>query len=666
MALTDKLSAIADAIRGRLNTTKTMTLAEMPGMIENIGIGVVPSYWQSHLDSKTIEINSALSTAGENKSAFLWYTDAHWKSNHGMSPMLLKYLSKHTGMQKTFFGGDIANATSGEIATLTEWQELVKGIPNHHSVLGNHDNQVTDLPSGLSAFFIEPERTGDVVYGTDVTNGKNYYYIDNHIENTRYICLSTGRMWTYADELTWCIDVLNNTPSDWHIVVVSHLWLDNDYTNGGIITTPVNYTQVYLDLFDAYNYRESGTTGMHSTAYNFEEAKAKVEFIIGGHTHQDYDFSTTRGIPVILTECDAWQERDDVSVATKGTTTESCVYGIVANYAAKKVNVINVGRGGTRSVAIPDVVRYTNWAKVAYAQGSTTTVYNDGKGYSENVRINSSGTDTTGATGWDTTGYIPVMPGDIIRLKNCTVFNMSGITGTNRCRPVFYDSSFAYVTESASWSLDKTPPIANDFSPVYGDNGDVVQFKVPTNYNSGIRYMRMTVDDINEDSIITVNEEIDEPDNGNTPAYTNVLTTAVGFDGAVLDGKGYRDGVRHSTSSNAFSSVTGWDCTGLIPCKQGDVIRLKNISFYYSADYNSANSDRGRVVYHDESYTRILESKLSLFEVGGDLKPKYDGDGNIIEFIIPNWSSIAGIKYFSICAQDVNADSIITVNEEIV
>lgn len=500
-----KLTAVANAIRNKLRATVTMTPDEMPNLIDSIGIGVVPSYWQSHLNSKVTAINSALSTAGENKSAFLWYTDAHWVMNYGMSPMLLKYLSKNTGMNKTFFGGDISNAKSGEIATLTAWQELVKDIPSHHSVIGNHDNQVTELTTAEARgdFFIN--RTGDMVMGTDATNGNNYYYIDNHIENTRYICLSTGRMWTYKDEMEWCADVLNSTPKNWHIIIISHLWLDS--SSGVIDTTPPDYTQSYLDMFDAYNYRLSGTTSVNSVAYDFADGEAKIEFVIGGHVHQDYDFATAKGIPVILTECDCWEERG-ASTATKGTITESCVYAIIADYTAKKVNVINVGRGSTRNIAIPDVVRYTNWAKVAYAQGSTTTVYNDGKGYSENVRINSSGTDTTGATGWDTTGYIPVMPGDIIRLKNCTVFNMSGITGTNRCRPVFYNSSFAYVTESASWSLDKTPPIANEFSPVYGDNGDVVQFKVPTNYNSGIRYMRMTVDDINEDSIITVNEEI--------------------------------------------------------------------------------------------------------------------------------------------------------------
>lgn len=470
------------------------------------GIGIVPDYWKSYLDTKATEINSALSAAGENKSAFLWYTDAHWTTNYGESPMLLKYLSKHTGMRKTFFGGDVANEKSGEIDILNEWKELVKNVPNHRSVIGNHDNQVTELPTAENRanFFIWANSTEDMASGTDATNGKMYYYVDSYVEKTRYICLSTGRMWTYADEVQWCVDVLNSTPNGWHIVVVSHLWLNNDYDNGGIITTPENYTKVYLDLFDAYNYRESGTTQMHGVLYGFANAKAKVEFVIGSHLHQDYDFTTAKGIPVILTECDAWEERDDASKATAGTTTENCVYAVVANYGTKSVNVINVGRGDTRSIKIPDVVTYTNWAKKAI--DTSGAIYNNGMGYKENVRVNSSFQDAA-ATGWDATGYIPVRTGNVIRFKNCSVYDMTGANGsTSRCHIKFFDASFEFVVESATYKPSSQFPAV--WSPVHDSNGDVIQLTVPTGYTSTIRYMRITMDDINENSIITVNEEI--------------------------------------------------------------------------------------------------------------------------------------------------------------
>ena len=506
-----KLTSIANAIRTKLSASVTMKPDSMPGLIGDIGIGYIPDYWRSYLEAKATEINSALATAGENSAAFLWYTDAHWTTNYGQSPMILKYLSKNTGMSKTFFGGDIANSTSGEIDTMTAWKELVKDIPNHHSVIGNHDNQVSELTTVeyRADFFID--RTGDMAIGTDATNGKMYYYIDNHIEKTRYICMSTGRMWVYFDETQWCIDTLNSTPNGWHIVIIGHLWLDNIYADTGTVinTTPPDYIQFLLDVFDAYNYRLSGTTAKHSVAYDFVNAGGKIEFIIGGHVHQGYDFTTTRGIPVILTECDAWQERDAVSVARKGTTNENCVYAIVADYDAKAVKVINVGRGDTRTVAIPDVMTYTNQlSKSLTLDGSAIfgEDYNgDGTpdGYKRDTRTSSSG--DTSATGWCVTGLIPAKPGDIIRFKNLEYYDISGDGGsTPRTTFFVYGASFNKITNA---SHNPANPPAPEFNAVLGDNGDIIQLTAPSGWGS-YEYIRICCGDLNENSVITINEEI--------------------------------------------------------------------------------------------------------------------------------------------------------------
>ena len=114
-----KLTAIADATREMLGSTVTMNPDAVPGLIRSIGIGYIPNYWRSYLEDKATEINAALNAAGSNRSAFLWYTDAHWTTNYKQSPMLLKYLSKNTGMAKTFFGGDVSNEKTGETDVLT-------------------------------------------------------------------------------------------------------------------------------------------------------------------------------------------------------------------------------------------------------------------------------------------------------------------------------------------------------------------------------------------------------------------------------------------------------------------------------------------------------------------------------------------------------------------
>ena len=463
------------------------------------GIGVVPAYWKPYLSEKAEEINAAMEAAGENRSAFLWYTDAHWVENFGQSPMLLKYLSRNTGMKKTFFGGDIAVESSGEIDILTAWLDQVKDIPNHRSVIGNHDNKVTELSTAADKadFFLLSNRTEDMATGTDATNGKMYYYVDSHMEKTRYVCLSTGRMWTTSDEIPWCIEVLNSTPKGWHIVVMGHLWLDSDYSDDGITlnTTPPDYIQSYLDLFDAYNYRLSGTTSFGSVPYDFAGGEAKIEFIIGGHIHRDYDFATAKGIPVILTECDGRYERDPDSTATQGTTTENCVYGIVADYAAKAVKVINVGRGNSRTISIPDVVNYTNWVKKAI--GTDGNIYNNGKGYKEGYRLDSAGQEGQRA-GYDITGFIPAKRGDVVRFKNVT-FQPGADAYLARYRSTFESHSITGYTSAANLSA---------WAPVFDESGNVLQVTIPTAISTSAVYFRFSVQDINENSIITVNEPI--------------------------------------------------------------------------------------------------------------------------------------------------------------
>lgn len=321
----------------------------------------VPVYWLDELDAKTDAIQQAMETAGRDKSAFLWYTDAHWTAgNAKVSPALLDYLYRRTPMTKTNFGGDIV----GDPSSLThenvefaynEWRSAIKGLPNHHSVIGNHDNlhkgqDDSDVSNMVYTFLIAPEESPDMVMGGDL-----YYYIDNPCEMTRYLYLDSGRFAISDAEATFIINTLRTTPDGWHVVAISHIWFQ--YTSA---TTPTvgsvnTYMQKVLTLFDAYNARQSGSVTMvnESQAYDFTASGGKVEFCIGGHIHVDHEVYSAGGIPVILTASDTNQERSSDETedsGTVGTTTEAAVYGIVADYTNSKISVIGVGRGGSRVI----------------------------------------------------------------------------------------------------------------------------------------------------------------------------------------------------------------------------------------------------------------------------------------------------------------------------
>ena len=494
------------------------TTDDMPadkGYVDNaVDMGFsVPDFWLEELDAKADAIRSAMESAGRTKSAFLWYTDSHWTyGNSKMSPTLLKYLWKYTPMNKVNFGGDIVvNAQDREkMAYLyAEWRSAIRGLPNHHSVVGNHDVMV-DYPY---AFLIAPEESADMVMGGDL-----YYYIDNPCEQTRYIYLDTGRQSGSDEEAAWLIDTLNSVPPDWHVVVISHVWFQYTSTSAPTVGKIPAYAQKVLNVLDAYNARGSGSVTMVSAAceYNFSNAVGAVEFCIGGHIHVDYDFTSSGGIPVILTASDVNQDRsadETEDSGTIGTITESAVFGIVANYVTREVSVIGVGRGGSRIVALKPKAedeKYTN--QITISTDTDGSVYNV-IGYADDTRLNSSGATqaaTSSYKGLDCTGFIPVKVGDVVRMQGMETRPDSSLASSSRF--AFYNANKTFIALQTLNNLGAQEN-AERYNTVIDADGYLTQFTVPSaiiNTDiSAAAYMRISVVGITEDSIITVNEPIE-------------------------------------------------------------------------------------------------------------------------------------------------------------
>ena len=321
----------------------------------------VPSYWLSELETKADAIQQAMEVAGRNKSAFLWYTDAHWvNGNSKVSPKLLNYLYMNTPMNKVNFGGDIIGdsllATREDMKYLYEWRKAIRHLPNHHSVLGNHDMFDKDSvdyedDNYRYAFLIAPEETPDMVMGDG-----NYYYIDNHCEKTRYLYLA----WQPSDHTKmtaqgkFIVEALKSTPEGWHIVAIAHRWWQYSSSSTPTVGSVHQYDQEILSVFDAYNARGTRSGSNYFSTQDFSDAKGKVEFCIGGHIHIDYDFSSEGGIPIIVTTADANQNRvpdSTVDCGTLGTITESAVFGIIADYNNSKITIVGVGRGTSREIS---------------------------------------------------------------------------------------------------------------------------------------------------------------------------------------------------------------------------------------------------------------------------------------------------------------------------
>lgn len=140
-------------------------------------------------------------------------------------------------------------------------------------------------------------------------------------------------------------------------------------------------------------------------------------------------------------------------------------------------------------------------------------------------------------------------------------------------------------------------------------------------------------------------------------AYTNQIPISTDTDGSVFNGVGYRTGYKLS-GSGALESYTGIEVTGFIPCVNGDVVRLSGIAM------SKNDSDAGsvdRISFYDSSKAHIQTINVLQNSVGW-WDASYDSDGNLTQFTN---TKATGSAYMRISAHEIDAGSVITVNEAI-
>ena len=416
--LTEEQKTQARANISAANQTAVNQLSEQ---IADLGGNPIPDYWKDELETKADAIRVAMETAGRNKSAFLWYTDAHWQNSAKVSPVLLSHLVKNTLMNKVNFGGDVVCDPSPynheNVEYVYEWRKMVSGLPNHHSVYGNHDvnHRTTDVGNIAYSLLIAPEESPDMVVG-----GDSYYYIDNPSEKTRYLYLSytTTGIGLIEQEGKFIAETIKTVDEGWHIVVINHRWFGYSSASTPTVGSVPAFEAEVLEVFDAYNARTTRNATTYFEAQDFTNAKGKVEFCIGGHIHVDYDFYSNGGIPVINTAPDANQNRvpdSGVDSGTVGTITESAIFGIIADYTEDnaKITVVGIGRGTSRVIRQASIAP-TGISNITYSGDTTvgTTIDKSKFGFTVNY---SNGTSTT------VTGATSVSPATIGVVGNNTV-----------------------------------------------------------------------------------------------------------------------------------------------------------------------------------------------------------------------------------------------------
>lgn len=139
------------------------------------------------------------------------------------------------------------------------------------------------------------------------------------------------------------------------------------------------------------------------------------------------------------------------------------------------------------------------------------TIYNGGLGYKNGYRIRSGGAEGEASTA-SHTGFIPVKPGDVVRIsgfifssatsENAVNVYDSSFTNLGQMTPSYAAAGYGIFAASGAW-------VAYSWSSVEEESSGVWKWVVPP-VESGVAYIRVTGLTQGDGSVmlVTVNEEI--------------------------------------------------------------------------------------------------------------------------------------------------------------
>ena len=301
MALTDKLTAIADAIRAKDGTTGTMTLDQMPGKIaaittaDNIVHGDIPNY----IKAAALEVAKKVRAVQTDESiTFIAMSDAHQldtradivagNKHAGMAAKVLAY-----ALPNLDFCCYLGDYTAGRsTTTLAEGRQHIKeinadideafsGIPQFRT-LGNHDSLQYSKAQNGSVLTAAELYSMVGAYNSGATMGsttEGYCYRDFESKKLRVICLNTAeateKEYVSDAQKLWFANTLKavGAKSGWNVLILSHHPLD-----WGGVRILSNIVKAYVD--------GSSITVSSGNTINFSGSNsAKILAAIHGHVH---------------------------------------------------------------------------------------------------------------------------------------------------------------------------------------------------------------------------------------------------------------------------------------------------------------------------------------------------------------------------------------------
>lgn len=154
--------------------------------------------------------------------------------------------------------------------------------------------------------------------------------------------------------------------------------------------------------------------------------------------------------------------------------------------------------------------------------------------------------------------------------------------------------------------------------------------------------------------------------------YKNWVKYSTESDGKTIynGGLGYKNGYR-VRSGGAEGATTDGACTGFIPVKGGDIVRLSGWDFSHASNENAINVSNSSFANVGQ-FTMLGDSRYGIFTNDGKYQ-NYAGSSvvkesdNVWKWVVPPTAS--GVAYIRVSAFNMygghGADMIVTINEEI-
>lgn len=346
---------------------------------------------------------------------------------------------------------DVYNSLDEVKADISSFNSLISdgfsGVANIR-VVGNHDQSLTPRTGGTRLFntgaypffgaYNPQEHT--VQYG-----GWGYY--DIIAKKVRCIYLNTSDtddstaagtfIGVSQSQKNWLAQTLIDTNSksdanDWKILIFSHVPLDLIVTIANDILIPyVNGTSYNTYSFNNNVVPILGNVHGHVHCFNIGYMGDKIRrmAIPNSNFVDNNHYKNVSGY-------EAWV--DSVTYAkTANTGKDTSLSVVTINLDNNMCYIDNYGAGIDREFSCDYYSPVVNQIPLS-KEADGTTIYNNGLGYKDGYRLNSSGAETAYANG-QITGFIPYTYGDSIGFDKFT----GGLTATY-CGIYFYDSNHTY------------------------------------------------------------------------------------------------------------------------------------------------------------------------------------------------------------------------------